>query len=371
MGLHAQRSRTQLTPPRLPGSYLVLELTNRCSLACVHCAVSEDGHPHHAHTGMMAPRIFETVIDDLVEVGGSFDSLVMFWLGEPLLHPFFDRLRRHALRAALQHGIFGRIEVHTNATHLGVERTKALLNQADIEQVLHFSLDAARTETYRQIKGMDRFEKVRANVEHFVSEKARLGARWPRPIFQFIVGSNNVHEAAEFRHHWEGVCRRNSLPVRASAGVIPPGEDAIVFFRQLDCPTPELQERENILFREEMSTQGLSLPERAERGRDVKAENLQPCSGFWKSPVVGYRGDLTTCTLDSRFSNRLGNVLDQPFSQLWWGERLQGWRDQVARGDYGGLELCSTCFIPHSINHADLSEEDVARQATWAREGAS
>jgi hypothetical protein len=43
----------------------------------------------------------------------------------------------------------------------------------------------------------------------------------------------------------------------------------------------------------------------------------------------------------------------------------------VARGDYGGLELCSTCFIPHSINHADLSEEDVARQATWAREGAS
>ena len=95
MGSHVPLQPSRLAPPRLSGSYLVLELTNLCSLACVHCAVSEKGHPHHEATGMMEPALFESVIDDLVEVGGSFDSLVMFWLGEPLLHPFFDRLRRN------------------------------------------------------------------------------------------------------------------------------------------------------------------------------------------------------------------------------------------------------------------------------------
>ena len=42
----------------LAGSYLVLELTNHCNLACVHCAVyedqqSEEGHPHYATKGYL------------------------------------------------------------------------------------------------------------------------------------------------------------------------------------------------------------------------------------------------------------------------------------------------------------------------------
>jgi radical SAM protein with 4Fe4S-binding SPASM domain len=316
----------------------------------------------------MAPELFESVIDDLVEVGGRFDSLVMFWLGEPLLHPFFDRMRRHALRAAVRHGSFGRIEVHTNATHLGSTRVQALLNEADLPQVLHFSLDAIDRQTYREVKGVDLFEKVQANIENFIAQKTRRGARWPRPVFQYIVGSNNRSEAARFREHWEKICRQYGHPVRCAAGQVPPGEDAIIFFRQLDCPSPDQQEAENAVFRAEMVAQGLSLPEAAERGHHVRAENLAPCSGFWKSPVIGYRGDLTTCTLDSRFQNSLGNVGRQRFSELWWGDRIQEWRDQVSRGEYSGRELCSTCFIPHSINHTDLSLEDVARQASWARE---
>jgi radical SAM protein with 4Fe4S-binding SPASM domain len=156
--------------------------------------------------------------------------------------------------------------------------------------------------------------------------------------------------------------------VCVAAGQVPAGEDAVVFFRQLDCPSPERQEEENALFREEMAAQGIDLPPAAARGVSVSGQNLAPCSGFWKSPVVGYRGDLTTCTLDSRFQNSLGSVVEERFSELWWGDRLQGWRDRVAKGDYSERALCSTCFIPQSLNHADLTEEDVARQARWSRE---
>ena len=247
-------------PPRLPGSYLVLELTNRCSLACVHCSVSEAGHPHHETTGYLDPALADALFADLAVSGARFETLILFWLGEPLIHPHFSRIWRAALRLSARHGTFRKVEVHSNATHLTARRIDAALNDAAVQQVWHFSLDAIDAETYLAVKGRDRFAQVQDNVAAFLRRKAARGARWPRPVLQFIVGSNNVASAATFRSHWEGICREAGLPVVAAAGHVPPGEEAVIFFRQLDCPTAAAQERENAVFRAEMARQGLALP---------------------------------------------------------------------------------------------------------------
>jgi len=353
-------------PPHLPGSYLVLELTNRCSLACVHCSVAEGkAHPHHARSGYLDGALALGLVDDLVELGARFDALILFWLGEPLLHPHFTTIWRHALRAAAAHRTFGKVEVHSNGTHLTAARIQAALNRAEVEQPWHFSLDAIRRETYLAVKGMDRFELVQDNIAAFLAAKARSGARWPRPIFQFIVGENNLAEARAFREHWEGLCRKLGLPVRAAAGHVPPGEDAIVFFRQLDCPTAQAQERSNALFRQEMAAQGLALPPQAEQGRQVQPERPSACSGFWKSPVVGWQGDLTTCTRDNLLQNRVGSLREARFRDLWWGGTMGQRRVAVAEGDYGALKLCQSCFIPQSLNYSELSPRDIAAQAEW------
>lgn len=352
-------------PPDLPGSYLVVELTNRCSLACVHCSVSESGHAHHAATGYLDPAIFFELVGDLEDVGARFGALIPFWLGEPLLHPHFTALWRRGLRSAARHGTFGKVEVHTNATHLTRARTAALLNDSAVPTVLHLSLDAATRETYRDIKGLDRFDRVDENVAWFVAEKGRTGARGPRPVFQFIVGSNNADEVGAFRARWERACRAAGLAVRAAAGHVPPGDDAVVFFRQLDCPTAAEQERENAVFRAAMAEQGLPLPPQAAKGTSVAPRNLVPCSGFWKSPVVGWRGELTTCTRDNLLENQVGRLTESRFRDLWWGGAMAGRRGRVAAGDYAGLALCSTCFIPRSLNHADLDPADVAATLAW------
>ena len=364
-------SPSRLGPPALPGSYLVVELTNRCSLACVHCSVSEDGHAHHTQTGYLEPSIFFDLMDDLEAVGARFGTLIPFWLGEPLLHPHFSALWRRGLRSAAMYGTFDKVEVHSNATHLTPDRTAALLNDSTIPTVLHLSLDAATAETYHRIKGMDRFDKVETNIRHFISEKGRTGARGPRPVFQYIVGSNNVHEVGAFRKRWESVCRKAGVPVVAAAGHVPAGDEAVVFFRQLDCPTAEEQERENAVFREAMAAEGLALPPQAVKGEAVEASNLAPCSGFWKSPVVSWQGDLTVCTRDNLLQNRVGSLTEARFQDLWWGGVLGDRRARVATGDYAGLELCSTCFIPRSLNHVDLDAADVAATAAWQAEGAS
>ena len=158
----------------------MVETTNRCSLSCVHCSVSEEGHPHHAQTGYLDPALFEALIDDLVRFRARFDALIPFWLGEPLLHPHFGHLWRHALRAAVAHGTFRKVEVHSNATHLFADRAAALCNDADVPQVWHISLDAATEPTYSAVKGKDRYARVVENTLGLLSLKARRRARWPR-----------------------------------------------------------------------------------------------------------------------------------------------------------------------------------------------
>lgn len=351
----------------MPGSYLVLELNNRCSLACVHCSVSEGAaHPHHQQTGMLDPALAAALFADLQACGARFDALILFWLGEPLLHPQFADIWRAGLRAAAA-GCFAKVEVHSNATHLHPERADTLLNRAPIEQPLHFSLDAATSETYLRVKGKDRFAAVEANIAAFLSRKAARGAPWPRPVFQFIVGENNHREAAAFRDRWERRCRDLGLPVRAAAGHVPAGADAVVFFRQLDAPDPASQQRSNDVYQAAMAALGLDLPVAAAPRHTAlrTGTGLAACSGFWKSPVVSWNGDVTACTRDSRLENRLGNLSDQPFSALWWGSAQAARRRQVAAGDYTGLPGCAGCFIPHSLNYTELLPADVARQGAW------
>jgi hypothetical protein len=351
-------------PPHLPGSYLVMELTNRCNLACVHCAVSEEGHPHHRKTGFLDPVLAHAVFQDLAKLGAKMDSLVLFWLGEPLLHPHFMDIYLNALRHAVSDGIFGKLEVHTNAVLLSTGTARGMLNNAPIPQAVHFSLDAVSAQTYLRIKGRDKLEAAARNAGRFLDEKAASGATWPRPVFQFIVGSNNAEEAAAFKETWETACKDRSIPVRSAAGHVPQGRDAVVFFRQLDCPTAAEQERENAVFKETMAALGLATPKQRDQ-TVVKAENLKPCSGFWKSPVIDWTGNVTVCTRDNGLENCIGNLRTSSFGSLWWGERLAARRERVARGDYGGLDLCSTCFIPRSLNHSLLSLEDIGRQSDY------
>ena len=98
------------------------------------------------------------------------------------------------------------------------------------------------------------------------------------------MGSNNVDQVGAFRDQWSLACESAGLSYWVAAGHVPWGEDAIVFFRQLDCPTAAMQERENAVFREAMSAQGLALPQSAEAGEEVTPENQGVCAGFWKSP---------------------------------------------------------------------------------------
>ncbi len=350
--------------PRIAGSYLVLELSNLCNLQCVHCAVSENDHPHHRSLGHLPLETVDALIEDMVRNQLHFDVLILFWLGEPLMHPQFEVIYRKFIRSIHQHQIFSSIEVHTNAILLDAKKRRLFLNQLSVPQKIHCTIDAMSADTYKAIKGRDAFEQVLHNTEALLREKVALDAQNPRIVLQYIVGSNNVEECAAFRDHWVSFGDALGKNLFVSAGQIPNGTEDGLFFRQLDCPTEEAQQRETLVFQQEMRRLGVNFPEH-EPDTEIQT-GIQPCSGFWKSPTIDWRGNLTSCTRDNTLENGLGNILETPFSELWWGRRQHQHRRQVANGDYTGLSLCETCFIPTSCNHSDISAMEIQQYQSQA-----
>ncbi len=314
----------------------------------------------------MEPVLVEELLADLGTTGGGFDTLCLFWLGEPLLYPRFPRLYRTIIEANQHFGIFEKIEVHTNATHLDKDLARSILNSANTPQVWHLTVDATRPATYRRIKGRPFLPRVRANIQNLIRLKGLMDHPWPRLVLQFIVSNRNVDEAASFRYHWAREFKRAGLPARSASGQVPAGQDEIIFFRQMDCPTPEEQHRQNQVLRSLVASMGLKTQ------ATVPLEPITPvspgkkvCSAFWKSPVVGWNGDVTVCTKDAAFNLKAGNLHENRFSEIWWGSHMAALRRQVEKGDYQGLGICKDCFIPGSQNYTGISHLELLRQRQW------
>ena len=343
--------------PRIAGSYLVLELSNVCNLTCVHCAVFESNHPHHSTMGHLEVSVVDALIEDMVTNNIQFDVLILFWLGEPLLHPRFSTIYRRLVRAIWKHGIFTSIEVHTNSILLDAVKRRVLLNRLPVSQKIHCTIDAFSAETYQAIKGRNALHEVNFNVEALLREKSALETSSLQIVLQYIVGSNNVAEVPEFHRYWTTLADTLRLPFFVSAGQIQEKKKDGMFFRQLDCPTEEEQHHEGQVFVDAMQTLGVSFPQHTPVLET--SDGLQPCSGFWKSPTIDWQGNLTMCTRDNTLQNGLGNIEKTPFSKLWWGLQQRDNRKQVARANYDSLSLCQTCFVPNSCNHSTITDEEI------------
>jgi organic radical activating enzyme len=355
-------------PPHLSGSYMVLETTNRCPLKCGHCAVAEApfGHPHYRTLEHMPLGMVRELLQDLRANGLTFDNLVMFWLGEPLSHPEFPALYELVLEWSGRGEIFKKIEVHTNTFPLDDGCIEAALNDAPVPQVWHLTMDAARRETFKVIKGLDAFDKSQRQALRMVKRKGERKARWPKLAAQFIVSDVNAGEAEEFVEVWSRAYAEAGLPSRVTGFHVPvDGPENYIYLKSLDCPTAEEQDRQNRVYAGLMKRLGLVSPVDPDAPRRIGAEVprtlLTPCSGFWKSPTIGSDGRVTVCTRDNTHHNAIGSLREASFSALWLRSRwLNRRRQQVARGDYSELPYCQTCFIPSSVNYSGITEGEIA-----------
>lgn len=97
-----EMTETTTTDQSTRVSFLWLEITGKCQLACEHCYA--DSGPTGSH-GTMTGADWMRVIDEAAELGVE---MVQFIGGEPTLHPDLGVLIQHALSRGLE------VEIYTN-----------------------------------------------------------------------------------------------------------------------------------------------------------------------------------------------------------------------------------------------------------------
>ncbi len=182
-----------------------LELTDHCNLRCRMCSQSLREEAHGAPHRFMEFETWREAVAGLSDLDNV--TLCPHWLGEPTLHPDFDRFVEHAFGDNEGNRRFRHFKLHTNAVILSEARAALLTRLARHERLqpdtflaIHFSLDAFSAEVYTKVKGADRREGVFRNVERFL--EVRGAAERPVAHVAFVVQDGNVHEAAAFVEHW-------------------------------------------------------------------------------------------------------------------------------------------------------------------------
>lgn len=213
-----------------------LELTDHCNIKCRMCSQSTRDEAHGAKPAFMD---FDTWRRALLGLRGMKDvSLCPHWLGEPLLHPEFDKFAEYAFAANRENGLFRHFKVHTNAVILPPDRTDLLLRLAatpklapDTFLAIHFSIDAYSQPAYTFVKGADRREIVYRNVERFLRTR---GPR-ARPVahIAFVVQDGNHHEVKAFVDHWGAILNDLGRTWNLT-GEWPPMETDAIYLRRLN-----------------------------------------------------------------------------------------------------------------------------------------
>lgn len=214
-----------------------LELTDHCNLRCTMCSQSLREEAHGAPHRFMPFGVWEAGVAGLA--GLPDVTLCPHWLGEPTLHPEFDRFVRHAFDANVGNRLFRHFKLHTNAVILPEGRARLLVELAtradqapDTFQAIHLSVDADTAPTYARVKGADRHDLVVQNVERLLTVRGR--DRGPALHVAFVVQDGNADEAAAFVARWAPRLGGAHAPAVVT-GDWPPMDRDAVYLRRWNC----------------------------------------------------------------------------------------------------------------------------------------
>ena len=126
-------------------SRIVIELTNRCNLSCLHCF-----DERHVATGDLALEILDKV---LLEGKACGIDHVCFTGGEPTIHPEFHDIIRRVCEADYTFSFV------TNGMNF-LQIYSLLIRYRPRFQGLTFSLDGACEQTHDQLRGTGSFRRV-------------------------------------------------------------------------------------------------------------------------------------------------------------------------------------------------------------------
>lgn len=275
-------------------SQIVVDTTERCNLACIHCPHEEQTAKGQLGNVFLDPALHNKMVDEVAVAGRGICRYLRYTgQGETMMHPqIFEMLEYAASRSGTA------INVTTNCTVLGEKRAQRLLDAG--VHVVDISIDAFRDETYAVVRKKGELEKTRANVLRLIELKRR-GGYGTRVVVSFVELPQNRHEAGAFEHFWREA-----------------GADYVVIRRR-------------------HSAAG------AKEGVVEVPRQRYPCLYPWERITLGPSGMIHYCPQDWVHGSEVADFRTATIKDVWQGEAMRTLREAHLANDFRCHPFCGQC----------------------------
>lgn len=316
--------RAKLTP--YPFN-IEIEITNRCNKRCIICEHTYWKEPNKD----LSFENFKKIVDQFpklkwVNLTGEGDAF--------LNRDYLDMIR---YLKAKDIPVF-----LVDSFDLITEDLAAELIKIGVDGIW-ISMDAATKETYEKIKVGCNFERSLNNIKKLIELKKQMESPIPELCFRFIVTSLNVHEMPQFIELIHSLGGRDSL-----------GDGSRIEFAGL-LVFDEVRH----LFIPEIPGEILKATMKKAREMDVyvtfahaNENRLSPleCCMAWMEPYIMMGGYVMPCCAVLQNNSRdflkkhaLGNILKEPFREIWYSERYKKFRNIIPKAKDKVPILCKNC----------------------------
>lgn len=313
-----------IAPTRLPlPRELYIESTTRCNEFCDQCP--------RTHLGREADRdITPDEVRRIVEQIPELERVVLHGLGEPLLNARLPEIIA-LLRARNIWVLF-----NSNGLLLNERRGRALVAASLSE--LRISLDGATPGTYARIRGVHEraLPLIIRNLAAFERLMQELGVEHPRTSLWFTAMRENVHELPQV------------VEIAAQTGIREVYVQRFIYFgkglaREDQTLYRQVREREREYLAAaearcasegiRFTATGATTPADYLTGDSQEAMRRPwaACQRPYRLAYITAHGNVYSCCFapfdpGPRSEKALGNIFEQPFADIWSGERYTAFR---------------------------------------------
>lgn len=275
-----------------------IEITSVCNLACSFCPPTERAK------GLIKVEQFEKVLD---QIRPHTKYIYLHVKGEPLLHPRIDQL----LDAAHERGF--KVNITTNGTLIRKQREK-LLGKPALRQ-MNFSLHS-----FDGHEGSENREKYLGDILEFVRD-----AREHNVIFSYRLWNLQRDDQTDVDR------RKNAETLE----ILEKEYDLDFKIEERVEPGKGVKIAPNIYLNQDHEFKWPSLLEPEYTGKGF-------CHALRSQAAVLVDGTVVPCCLDGEGVIKLGNVNEQPFSEIIESERANNLVEGFSRRE-AVEELCRKC----------------------------
>lgn len=279
--------------PEFP-SQIVIDVTEFCNLACIHCPQAEFSRSESVKGRHLVIDLHKKLIDEVAsDAKGCCKYLRYTAQGEPLLHPKFIKMIQYAAKHA---GV--PLNITTNGMLLTERKIKEIL-EAGVD-VLDISIDANTPETYARIRKKGDLNIVRTNALKLI-EIIKEKHYNTRVVVSFVAQPINQSESADFESFWKDS-----------------GADYVVI-RRLH------------------SAGGFK--------RDLVQTDRKryPCLYLWERLTLGPDGFLHFCPQDWVHGSVVCDFNKNTIKEVWQSDFMQRLREAHLKDDFTQHSFCGQC----------------------------